>query len=93
MLFRSGTNPSEYKYDTKHLCIKEVYYPHFVYNEILNISDKIIVLYRENYQQQLESFLNSITTNNWDNQYIYNEVTKSANATVGDDFRSKRRNT
>lgn len=63
-----------FKYNTKHLCIKEVYYPHFDYTELLNTFDKIIVLYREDYQQQLESFLNSITTNNWDNQYVYKEV-------------------
>jgi hypothetical protein len=47
---------------------------------LLNVSDKIIVLYRENTQKQLESFLNAINTNNWHLPYVYktseNSITK-----------------
>jgi hypothetical protein len=69
--FQKNIKPNEYKYNTEHLCIKEVYYPHKNWKELIEISDKIIFLYRENKQLQLESFLNAVTTNNWDNEYIF----------------------
>ena len=69
--FQNEINPKDYKYNTKHLCIKEIYYPGINWDSILNISDKIIVLYRDNTQEQLESFLNSIQTNNWHKSYVY----------------------
>jgi hypothetical protein len=78
--FKNYIEPSEYKYKTKHLVIKEIYYPHKNWDSIIDVSDKIIVLYRENHQEQLESFLNSVTTKNWDRQYVYkkqeNSITK-----------------
>jgi hypothetical protein len=63
--------PKDYKYNTNHLCIKEIYYPGINWDSLLNVSDKIIVLYRENGQEQLESYLNSIKTNKWHTNYIY----------------------
>ena len=69
--YQNEIAPKDYKYNTKHLCIKEIYYPHKDWNSLLSISDKIIVLYRENGQEQLESFLNSIKTNNWHSNYVY----------------------
>ncbi len=69
--FQKNKEPKDYKYKTKHLCLKEVYYPHKNWDSLLSISDKIIVLYRENSQKQLESFLNAVSTNNWDKQYVY----------------------
>ena len=69
--FQSNTSPKDYKYNSKHLCIKETYYPNINFDEVLNVADKIIVLYRENTQEQLESFLNAIITDNWHKQYVY----------------------
>lgn len=69
--FQNGKEPKDYKYKTKHLCLKEVYYPHKEWDSLLSISDKVIVLYRENGQEQLESFLSALTTNNWDKSYVY----------------------
>jgi hypothetical protein len=69
--FQNNTNPKDYKYNTKHLCIKEIYYPGINWDALLNVSDKIIVLYRESGEEQLESFLNALTTDNWHNQYVY----------------------
>ena len=69
--FKNYVNPSEYKYKTKHLVLKEIYYPHKDWTELIEISDKIILLYREGYELQLESFLNSVLTNNWDKEYIF----------------------
>jgi hypothetical protein len=70
--FQKNIEPKDYKYNTKHLCIKEIYYPGINWDSLLSVSDKIIVLYRENGQEQLESFLNSIKTNNWHTHYVYN---------------------
>ena len=78
--FQNNIEPKDYKYNTKHLCVKEIYYPGIDWNSLLSISDKIIVLYRENGQEQLESFLNSVTMDNWDKSYVYkkkeNQITK-----------------
>jgi hypothetical protein len=70
--FQNNKEPKDYKYKTKHLCLKEIYYPHKNWDTLVSISDKIIVLYRENSQEQLESFLSAVTTNNWSTQYVYN---------------------
>jgi hypothetical protein len=69
--YQRDVEPKNYKYNTEHLCIKEIYYPHTDWKKLIEISDKIILLYRENYQLQLESFLNSVTTNNWDREYVF----------------------
>jgi hypothetical protein len=69
--YQNEIAPQDYKYNTKHLCIKEIYYTGINWDSLLSISDKIIVLYRENEQEQLESFLNSIKTNNWHTNYVY----------------------
>jgi hypothetical protein len=69
--FQKNINPNVYKYTTEHLCIKEIYYPHKDWKELIEISDKIILLYREDYQLQLESFLNAVTTNNWDSGWVF----------------------
>jgi LPS sulfotransferase NodH len=78
--FQNNIDPKDYKYKTKHLCIKEIYYPTLNWNSLLNVSDKIIVLYRENTQEQLESFLNAVNTDNWHLPYVYktseNSITK-----------------
>ncbi len=72
--FQNNIEPKDYRYNTKHLCIKETYYPNINWNFLLDISDKIIVLYRENTQEQLESFLNSVVTNNWSKSYVYKNI-------------------
>jgi hypothetical protein len=78
--FQNGKELKDYKYNTKHLCIKEIYYPNINWDLLLDVSDKIIVLYRENEQEQLESFLNALSTDNWHLPYVYkkqeNPITK-----------------
>lgn len=69
--YQKDINPKDYKYTTEHLCVKEVYYPHKQWDDLIKASDKIIVLYRENEIEQIESFINAIETKNWDGQYIY----------------------
>lgn len=62
--------PSEYRYITKHLLIKEECYELKNFDELISISDKIILLFRENTKEQIESWVNSTTTNNWNNQWV-----------------------
>lgn len=62
--------PSEYRYKTKHLLIKEECCELKNFDELISISDKIILLYRENTEKQIESWVNSMTTNNWDKQWV-----------------------
>jgi len=73
--YQRDKSPKQYKFTTKNLCIKEIYYPNKNFEELTIISDKIICLYRENYKEQLESFLNSVITNNWHRPYVYTEKT------------------
>lgn len=58
-------SPKEYKYDTEHLFIKEDYFDYKNYNELISISDKIILLYRENVEEQIQSWISAKNTNNW----------------------------
>jgi hypothetical protein len=66
--------PREYKYNTKHLLIKEDYYCNKNFNELISVSDKIILLYRENTEEQIESWTNAKLKNNWENQWIFTNI-------------------
>lgn len=70
----SAINPSEYRYATKYLLIKEDYYQYKNFDELISISNKIILLYRENTKEQIESWVNSKTSNNWDKEWIPNLI-------------------
>lgn len=65
------TSLKDFEYNTEHLLLKEIYYPHQVLDKIIDLSDKTILLYRENEVEQIESFVNAIETKNWDKQYVY----------------------
>lgn len=67
--------PNEYIYYTEHLLIKEDYYHNKSYQELLDVSDKIILLYRENETEQTESWINAKLTNNWDRQWKPSSIT------------------
>ena len=67
-------SPKDYKYNTSHLLIKEDYYQHKNFDELISISDKIILLYRKNTEEQIESWINAIETKNWDNQWVSNGI-------------------
>jgi len=68
--YRKG-NPKNYYYKTEHLLIKEDFYPEIDYSELINFSDKIIFLHRENEADQIASWCNSLCTGNWHSQWIY----------------------
>lgn len=69
--FKNNTPPSTWEYTTEHLMIKEIYQPNIDFTELVNISDKVIVLYREDSISQSYSWANAIKTDNWDNHWIY----------------------
>jgi LPS sulfotransferase NodH len=66
-------NPKKWKYFTKHLLIKEIYRPEIDFSELIEVSDKIIILHRENITEQTESWLNAKKTNNWDRKWVFKE--------------------
>lgn len=66
-------NFNTWKYLTKHLVIKEICEPNKNYKSILQHSDKVIILFRENYVEQKESWLMSINTKKWGGEYFLDE--------------------
>jgi hypothetical protein len=75
--YKFGESPTIWKYNTKHLLIKEIYDKnHPQLNELMGISDKIIILYREDIETQTESWINAYNTKNWDNPWVYIEPKK-----------------
>jgi hypothetical protein len=66
-------NFDTWKYLTKHLVIKEICEPNKNYKNILQNSEKIIILFRENYVEQRESWLTSINTKKWGGKYFFDE--------------------
>ena len=64
---------SSYTYDTPHLVIKEITNITKYHNKILDNSNKVVVLFREDYDKQLESFKYAYNTQNWFNSYVYDE--------------------
>lgn len=63
--YKKGEPIKEWIYDTEHFLVKEIYLPGVDLTELINMSDKIILLYRENYIEQLESWLVAVETKNW----------------------------
>jgi len=69
-----NVSPKEYKYNTEHLLVKEDYYHYKNFDELLSISNKIVLLYRENIEEQIESWTNAKLKNNWENQWVYTNI-------------------
>jgi hypothetical protein len=70
--YKGESSPKLWKYDTKHLLIKEICgVDKFKLEEIISISDRLIILYRENTKLQEESLKMAVHTNNWDGNWSY----------------------
>jgi hypothetical protein len=63
-----------WQFKTEHLLIKEIYNPDIDLKEILQYSDKVILLYRENYSEQIESWLVASVTNSWISNWVQDRV-------------------
>ena len=72
--YKNGEPISKWRYDTEHLLIKEVYVPNTNLTELIQISDKVILLYRENDIEQLESFLVATETQKWISEWRINRI-------------------
>lgn len=68
--YQGEIHPRDYKYETEHLLIKEDYYHCKNYSSFTEVSDKVILLYRENETEQIESWINAKKTNNWDKKWL-----------------------
>jgi hypothetical protein len=71
--YQNNVPPKDYIYKTPHLCIKEDFYQNKDYSEFIEISDKVICLYRENETEQIESWINAKRTNNWSDKWRFSE--------------------
>jgi hypothetical protein len=71
--YKHGISPKLWKYKTSHLLVKEIFRPDVDFSELIEISDKLIILYRENITEQTESWLNATKTNNWDKVWVFKE--------------------
>jgi len=84
--YKNNLLPKEWKYYTKHFIIKEIYTKEIDLTKLLEISDKVIVLYRNNDEEQLSSWKNAVITNNWDKKWVYNGKTDNKKTIVTDYF-------
>ena len=67
-----GLDIEKYSYPTEHLITKDDFNPFFnVYDDMIKYSDKQIFLYRENYQEHLESWLYANKAGHWLTSYTY----------------------
>lgn len=73
MWYKNGISPEFWKYNTPNLIVKEIYRPNVDFSELLKISDRVIILYRENSIEQYESWITAKKTNNWDKEWVYNQ--------------------
>jgi hypothetical protein len=71
--YKHGVSPKLWEYKTPHILIKETYDIKTDFSELIEISDKVIILYRENIREQSESWLNANKTNNWDKAWVFKE--------------------
>ena len=79
--YQNGVPPKEYHYKTEHLLIKEDFYHYKDYSEFIEISNKIICLYREDEKTQIESWINAKNTNNWSDKWSYDKNNFKTNET------------
>jgi hypothetical protein len=71
-VYQNGIAPKNYTYKKNHLFIKEEF--HDSTNQYTDLNDQsnfVIYLYRENLIEQVESWLHSKKTNNWNKSWIH----------------------
>ena len=64
--YKNGVSPKLWEYNTSNLLVKEICNSNTTdMPELLEMSDKIVLLYRKNKFQQMESWLNATTSGKW----------------------------
>jgi NhaP-type Na+/H+ and K+/H+ antiporter len=74
LIFNNIKDIKSWQYNTENIVVKEIAHSNIDYKHFLKNSDKVIVLFRENYEEQTKSFLMSSTTQNFFNPYSYDET-------------------
>jgi len=70
--YKGDISPKDWVYNTKYLLVKEIYQADSPFlKELVSISHKVIILYRENTKLQEESFQMAVYTGNWDRNWSY----------------------
>jgi hypothetical protein len=70
--YQQGLTPKDYKYENEHLFIKEEFHCKTInFDELISVSKYVIFLYREDFNQQLESWVNAIKTGKFNSHWIY----------------------
>jgi hypothetical protein len=70
--YKGDVSPKDWVYHTKYLLVKEIYKADSPFlKELVSISHKVIILYRENTKLQEESFQMAVYTGNWDRNWSY----------------------
>lgn len=64
----------KYQFKTDNLLIKEDFYTDKNYEDYIKLSDKIILLFRENENEQVESWVNAKKTNIWHKEWIHKDT-------------------
>ena len=72
--YKKNSSAYSWEYTTDHLLIKEIYTPDIDLKELIKFSDKIIILYRENKKEQIESWLAAKYTKNWTEEWDTNQI-------------------
>lgn len=86
--FKNGICPTKWEYSTEHIFVKEIYQQNIDYSKLLSISDKVIVLYRENDNEQLLSLNNAMSTGNWHSHWRYTPSQIVEDVNVIDNFKN-----
>lgn len=73
IIFNNIKDIKLWQYKTENIVIKEIVHPNIDYEYFLKNSDRVIVLFRENYEEQTKSFLMSFVTQNFFNHYSYDK--------------------
>lgn len=69
--YKGNNPPKNWEYITNHMVIKEVFHIGCNFSELIEISDKVIVLYRKNELTQMESWVNANRTKNWGGRWVH----------------------
>jgi len=72
--YKKGISPREWEYTTDHFLIKEIYVPNANLVDLINLADKIILLYREKVEEQIESWLVASQTNQWSSEWASGRI-------------------
>jgi hypothetical protein len=70
--FQKGLTPKNYKFNNENLFIKEEFHSKYKdFTELIEVSDYVIYLYRENFKEQVESWVNAKKYNNFNRTWVF----------------------